>query len=266
MVVKAVSLAGVDPSGGAGLLADLKAFSALGAYGMGIVTALTAQNTCGVTASQPVSAEFIQAQWDTLTEDITPNGVKVGMLATSDVAKAVGDILASLSADQFSVLDPVMVATSGDSLLDNDALGALREILPHANLITPNVPEAAALLGSAPARSVDDLRTQAEQLLQAGAQRVLLKAGHLDTQEAADVYADSEGFQLFSSPRCHTHNTHGTGCTLSSAIAALRPQSQSWVEAVQRAKEYTHQAIAHADVLGVGHGHGPTHHFWRQWQ
>lgn len=266
MVVKAVSLAGVDPSGGAGLLADLKAFSALGAYGMGVVTALTAQNTCGVTASQPLSAQFIQEQWDTLVQDITPNAVKVGMLANSDVAKQVGEILAGLSADQFSVLDPVMVATSGDLLLDNEALGVLREILPHANLITPNVPEAAALLGTQPARSVEDLEKQAEELLELGAQRVLVKAGHLETEEATDVYADSEGFKRFTCPRWNTENTHGTGCTLSSAIAALRPQTDSWAEAVRLGKEYTNQAIAHADSLGVGHGHGPTHHFWRQWQ
>lgn len=266
MVVKTVSLAGVDPSGGAGLLADLKAFSALGAYGMGVVTALTAQNTCGVTASQPVSGEFIRAQWDTLTHDITPDAVKVGMLANSDVATVVEEILTSLNSDQFSVVDPVMVATSGDSLVDREALGVLRDILPYANLITPNVPEAATLLGTEPARTVDDLRKQAEQLLNAGAQRVLVKAGHLETQEATDVYADSEGFQLFSSPRWNTQNTHGTGCTLSSAIAALRPQTRTWAEAIQQGKNYTSQAIAHADALGIGHGHGPTHHFWRQWQ
>lgn len=261
MSVTALSIAGSDPSGGAGIQADLKAFSALGAYGMTVITALTAQSTRGVTGVHAVPVDFVRAQLDTLLDDITPDAVKIGMLATAELAELVGEYLPKLAN---TVFDPVMVATSGDRLLDASATEAIRGLLPHADLITPNLHEAAVMLNVAPAETLDELAEQGQALLDLGARRVLVKGGHLDGT-ATDFYADSGCALVLSGRRIATVNTHGTGCTLSSAIAALRPQRDTWVDAVRDAKAYLTEALAAADSLGVGHGHGPVHHFVRHW-
>ena len=268
--VTALTIAGSDPSGGAGVQADLKAMSALGAYGMSVITALTAQSTRGVTGVRAVPVDFVRLQLDTLLDDIVPDATKIGMLATAELADAVGEYLPGLSR---TVLDPVMVATSGDRLLDEEAVGAVRRLCGVADLITPNLHEAAVLLGEEAAGDTGALRAQARRLVEQGAQRVLVKGGHFaagtagtaDAPESVDVYADADSTVLLRGRRVMTKNTHGTGCTLSSAIASLRPRRATWLEAVRDAKVYLTGAIEHADALGVGHGHGPVHHFHRLW-
>ncbi|MBE6482440.1 MAG: bifunctional hydroxymethylpyrimidine kinase/phosphomethylpyrimidine kinase [Actinomyces ruminicola] len=260
-IPKVLTIAGSDPAGGAGIQADLKTMGALGAYGMSAVTALTAQSTRGVTGVHAVPADFVRLQLDTLLADIAPDATKIGMLATAELADAVGEYLPAL---RHTVLDPVMVATSGDRLLDADAMDAVRRLCARAELITPNLLEAAALLGRAPAADLDELCLQAELLLAAGARRVLLKGGHLDAG-ATDVYADADCTVPLPGRRVHTRNTHGTGCTLSSAIAALRAQRDSWIAAVRDAKTYLTGALEHADCLAVGGGHGPVHHYYALW-
>ncbi|WP_167145927.1 bifunctional hydroxymethylpyrimidine kinase/phosphomethylpyrimidine kinase [Actinomyces sp. ZJ308] len=264
--IAALTIAGSDPSGGAGIQADLKAMSALGAYGMSVITALTAQSTCGVTGVHVVPVDFVRLQLDTLLDDIVPDATKIGMLATAELADAVGEYLPGLT---HTVLDPVMVATSGDRLLDEEAIGAVRRLCATVDLITPNLHEAAVLLNEEPAVSLDDLRSQAQRLRDLGAQRVLVKGGHLtgagEAGDAVDVYVDGDVVRLLRGRRVATGNTHGTGCTLSSAITSLRPRRATWLEAVRGAKTYLTRAIAHADTLGIGHGHGPVHHFYRAW-
>lgn len=260
--VKALSIAGSDPSGGAGIQADLKAFSALGAYGMTVITALTAQSTLGVTGVHAVPVDFVRAQLDTLLADIVPDAVKVGMLATSELAEVVGGYLPQLTN---TVLDPVMVATSGDQLLDESAVAAVRGLLAGVDLVTPNLHEAAVLLDAQPATTTEGLAEQATALLALGARRVLVKGGHLD-EGATDLYADGDGLVALTGRRIDTVHTHGTGCTLSSAIAALRPRRATWIEAIRDAKAYLGEALAGADRLGIGRGHGPVHHFVRVWE
>ncbi|WP_115728107.1 bifunctional hydroxymethylpyrimidine kinase/phosphomethylpyrimidine kinase [Actinomyces culturomici] len=259
--VTALSIAGSDPSGGAGIQADLKSMSANGAYAMTVITALTAQSTLGVAGVHAVPVDFVRLQLDTLLADIRPDATKVGMLATAELADAVGEYLPDLP---FTVLDPVMVATSGDPLLDPDATAAVRRLCTVADLITPNLSEAAVLLDAERATSVEEMVEQARALLDLGVRRALVKGGHLD-DEATDVFIDEDGPVLLRGRRIDTANTHGTGCTLSSAIAALRPRAQNWVDAVRGAKDYLTNAIAAADSLGVGHGHGPVHHFHALW-
>lgn len=257
----ALSIAGSDPSGGAGIQADLKTFAALGAYGTTIITALTAQNTRGVTGVHAVPVEFVDEQLRTLTEDVRIDAVKIGMLASAELVELVGSWLGRAPlADVPIVLDPVMVATAGSALLESSAVAALREILPAASLITPNLPEAAALLRGEPARSVAEMRDQADALVAGGVRRVLLKGGHLDGAEAVDVLADATGVHELRAERIPTRNTHGTGCTLSSAIAALRPQRESWSEAVTDAKAWLTDALRGADRLDIGSGNGPVDH------
>ncbi|TFH52984.1 bifunctional hydroxymethylpyrimidine kinase/phosphomethylpyrimidine kinase [Actinomyces viscosus] len=268
--ITALTIAGSDPSGGAGIQADLKTMSALSAYGMSVITALTAQSTRGVTGVHAVPADFVRLQLDTLLDDITPDATKIGMLATAGLADAVGEYLPGLS---HTVLDPVMVATSGDRLLDEEAIGAVRRLCTKADLITPNLHEAAVLLNEEPAASLGELRTQARRLTDLGAQRVLVKGGHLaggagdasGADDAVDVYVDGDVVRILRGHRVATGSTHGTGCTLSSAIASLRPRRETWSEAVRDAKAYLTGAIEHADSLGIGHGHGPVHHFYRAW-
>ncbi|MGL4831327.1 MAG: bifunctional hydroxymethylpyrimidine kinase/phosphomethylpyrimidine kinase [Propionibacteriaceae bacterium] len=265
----ALTIAGSDSSGGAGIQADLKAFSALGAYGMSVIVALTAQNTQGVTQALPVPADFVVAQLDAVRCDIRIDAVKIGMLASVElvetVSRGVDDLLAQYPGLPI-VLDPVMVATSGSRLLDDDAVEALRRLIPKASLITPNLPEAGVLLGSQPATTLAQMRQQAAALMELGAQRVLVKGGHGSAMDATDVFIDADGsLELLVARRIETNNTHGTGCTLSSAIAALRPQRASWLEAIHDAKSYLTEAIAHADELEIGHGPGPVHHFQGWW-
>lgn len=260
----ALTIAGSDPSGGAGIQADLKTFSALGAYGTSVITALTAQSTTGVTGVHVVPAEFVTQQLDTLVADVRIDAIKIGMLADADIAATVGRFLAA-QRPEIVVLDPVMVATSGDRLLADDAVEGIRALLPLSSLITPNLAEAAVLLGTGVARDVDEMVAQAVALQRLGAPRVLLKGGHLDGPRAVDVLLDDAGITPVVAPRIPTENTHGTGCTLSSALAALRPRRTTWVQTVRDAKAWLTEALRHADELEIGHGHGPVHHFHGLW-
>ncbi|OOC52906.1 MULTISPECIES: bifunctional hydroxymethylpyrimidine kinase/phosphomethylpyrimidine kinase [Nocardiopsis] len=261
-----VSVAGSDPSGGAGIQADLKAFSAHGTFGMTVVTALTAQSTRGVTGVHPVPAEFVAHQMDTLFADATVHAVKVGMLGTSEVTEAVAEAIGRHALPNV-VVDPVMVAKSGDRLLESSAVEALRsELLPRADLITPNLPEAADLLEEPEAADLATMRAQAARLLELGPRRVLLKGGHLSGGESVDVLASRGSDPVeFRAPRVATRNTHGTGCTLSSSIAALLPQRPDVAAAVGDAKAYLTEAIRRADEIDAGGGQGPVHHFHAWW-
>lgn len=274
--IVALSIAGSDPSGGAGIQADLKTFSALGAYGTTVITALTAQNTVGVTGMRVVSADFVTEQLDTLVADVSVHSIKIGMLANAEIITAVAAFLARVPFEHV-VLDPVMVATSGDRLLATEAIDAMRALLPAASVITPNLAEAAVLLGVPVATNIAQMHVQAHALLELGAQRVLLKGGHLAGDETSsvehpapaemvDVFLGPEGEHELSGPRIHTSNTHGTGCSLSSALAALRPQRNGWLATARDAKTWLTQALAAADTLGVGHGHGPVHHLHEIWR
>ncbi|MFB9378748.1 bifunctional hydroxymethylpyrimidine kinase/phosphomethylpyrimidine kinase [Kineococcus gynurae] len=261
----ALSIAGSDPSGGAGVQADLKTFGALGAYGCAVLTALTAQSTRGVTGVHVVPAEFVAEQLRTLLADVTVHATKIGMLADVAVVGAVADVLAERPAGPV-VLDPVMVATSGARLIAEDAVVALRErLLPLADLITPNVPEAAVLLGTTPAGGVQECVEQAEALTARTGARVLLKGGHLPGAESVDVLAEpGRRTRLVVRPRVATEHTHGTGCTLSSALAALLARGVpegSWEPLVESARDYLQAALLAGRDLGVGGGHGPLQHF-----
>lgn len=262
MIANVLSIAGVDPSGGAGIAADLKTFSALGAYGMAAVTALTAQNTRGVSGVQLVEPAFVAEQIDRVFEDIRVDAVKVGMVGTAEIAAAVADALVRHKAKHI-VLDPVMVAKGGDRLLAEDAVAALRDrLMPLAEIVTPNLPEAAVLLG---VDEPGDATVMARGLKTLGPGAVLLKGGHASGPESVDVLFDGETLETFRAPRIVTENTHGTGCTLSAAIAALLPRL-SRHEAIAEAKAYVTGAIRAADQLDVGSGHGPLHHFHGLWR
>ena len=262
----ALTIATSDPSGGAGIQADLKTFSALGAYGTAVLVALTAQNTQGVTGIHVVPSPFIAEQLDTLFADVTVDAVKIGMLADADVVRTVAAALVRHRPPMI-VLDPVMVATSGDRLLEPDAVAVLREqLLPLVDLVTPNLPEAAALLGRAAARTTGEAESQAADLRHLGARRVLLKGGHrTESAESADFYVDADLRRWFRAPRIATRHTHGTGCTLSSAIAALQPRRPDWPSAIEDAKAYVTAALSAAEELHVGKGNGPVHHFHAWW-
>lgn len=260
-----LSIAGTDPSGGAGIQADLKTFSALGGYGMAVVTALVAQTTTGVSEVHDVPAEFVTAQLDTLLRDVRVDAVKIGMLARADIIEAVCRALDRYR-PPYVVLDPVMVAKSGDRLLATEAVAAMRDdLLPRADLITPNLEEAGDLLGEPPARDEAGMRAHGIALLDIGVERVLLKGGHLSTSTSDDLLVGDGEIHRLSAPRVRTKNTHGTGCTLSSAIATLRPRMDGWLSAAAQAKEYLTEALLAAEALDVGHGHGPVHHFHALW-
>jgi hydroxymethylpyrimidine/phosphomethylpyrimidine kinase len=269
----ALTVAGSDPSGGAGVQADLKTFSALGVYGTAVLTALTAQNTRGVTGVHAVPAAFVGEQLHTLLDDVTVHATKLGMLGTADVVREVASVLADRPAGPV-VCDPVMVATSGDRLISDDAVDAVRTVLlPVTDLLTPNVPEAAALLDVAPATTVEELAPQATALLALGPGAVLLKGGHLGGEESVDVLVTAAGVVETRRPRVATTSTHGTGCTLSSAIAALAARTRltipaetpDWAPLVEGARDYLQAALGAGEALGVGSGHGPVHHFAGWW-
>lgn len=261
-----LSIAGSDPSGGAGIQADLKTFSALGAYGMSVITALTAQNTQGVSAVRAMDAGFLREQIDRIFDDIRVDAVKIGMIGSAD---SVASIAACLERYRppFVVVDPVMVARSGDRLIDAEAVVALRDrLLPLADLITPNLPEAAVLLGEEVVRSESEFVELGERLLTLGADAALVKGGHLPGDACNDLLYRSGGKTTWLRvQRVQTTNTHGTGCTLSSAIAALWPANESLPIAVGKAKDYLTRALESADRLRVGRGHGPVHHFHALW-
>ena len=264
MIPNVLTIAGTDPSGGAGIQADLKTFSALGAFGTCVTTAVVAQNTQGVEAVHQVPPEFVEQQLDVLLADVRVDAAKIGMLGTAELVHCVADGVRRLQGVPV-VLDPVMVATSGDRLLAADAVAALRDdLLPEVDLITPNLPEAADLLGEPVAGDEDAMREQMQRLSKLGP-RVLLKGGHLGGDESVDLlYAEGDIHRL-TAPRVTTTSTHGTGCTLSAAITALRPQRERWLDAVVDAKAYLTEALRAAERLDVGKGHGPQHHFHAWW-
>ena len=261
MIRNVLTIAGSDPSGGAGIQADLKSFAANGVYGMAALTALTAQNTQGVSRVEVLPAPFVKAQIDSVFADIRVDAIKIGMIATAQIALAVAEAL-SEHTDIPIVLDPVMVAKGGASLLQEDAMEALRTVLvPMASVLTPNLPEAAGLLGQPEAKTRDEMAAQARALSDSGPQAVLIKGGHLAGNESPDVLWDGQTFYWFEGLRRNTRNPHGTGCTLSSAIAAQLGQGLPPHAAIEKAKHYVAGAIAAADDLTVGQGHGPVHHF-----
>jgi hydroxymethylpyrimidine/phosphomethylpyrimidine kinase len=265
MTAIAVTIAGSDSGGGAGIQADLKTFSALGVYGASVVTALTAQNTKGVVAIHDVPAEFIAAQMDAVFSDLDVGAVKIGMVSQR---AAIAAIAAGLDRWRLArvVLDPVMIATSGDRLLAADAVEHLKSLLvPRAAVITPNLPEAAALLDAPIACSEAEMREQGERLLALGSGAVLIKGGHGSGSESVDFLIESTGCTRLAAARIATANTHGTGCTLSSAVAAGLAKGLDVTEAVRAAKVYVSEALAAADKITIGSGHGPVHHFHAWW-
>jgi hydroxymethylpyrimidine/phosphomethylpyrimidine kinase len=263
MTPVALTIAGSDSSGGAGIQADLKTFAALGVYGASVITALTAQNTRGVSGIHQVPAGFVTAQIDAVFSDLDVGAVKIGMVAQREGIDAIVAGLKRWSPNHV-VLDPVMVATSGDRLLAAEAVEALRaKLIPCAALITPNLPEAAALLDEPVALSEADIEDQGRRLLAMGCRAVLIKGGHGQGAESTDYFIDANGMVALAAPRVATRNTHGTGCSLSSAIAAGLAKGEGLEIAIRNAKAWISAAISAADRFSVGHGHGPVHHFHR---
>ena len=255
MIPKVLSIAGSDPSGGAGIQADLKTFSAMGAYGMSVITGLTAQNTVGVQDIYPVDAQFLEQQLRSVFEDVPPAAIKIGMLGNHHSITTLAAVLNRYNAKNI-VLDPVMVSSSGDRLIDFEAIDALvTYLVPIAEVITPNMSEA-DIFGS----------TDAQELLKLGSKAVLLTGGDGDGKTCIDVLATRKGVEAFEVPRCDTQNTHGSGCTLSAAIAVGLAKGLDLSTAVGEAKSYVTAAIEHADELEVGEGHGPVHHFHTFWK
>ncbi|NLB66411.1 MAG: bifunctional hydroxymethylpyrimidine kinase/phosphomethylpyrimidine kinase [Lentisphaerae bacterium] len=264
---RVLTIAGSDSGGGAGIQADLKAFAANRCYGMSVITALTAQNTLGVSGIHPVPIEFVARQMDAVLADIGVDAVKIGMLFSPELIETVAGKLREYRVEHI-VLDPVMVAASGDKLLQDDAVEALKShLIPLAELITPNLPEAAVLLG----REVggrEAMATAARDLLALGCRNVLVKGGHLTETNSADCLilgADNRTIWL-DGERIATRNNHGTGCTLSSAIAARMALGDDVETAVRRGKEYITAAIRDGAAYRLGGGHGPVHHFWEYWE
>lgn len=273
MIHNALTIGGSDPSGGAGIQADIKAFSANGVYAMSVITALTAQNTQGVAAIHTPPSDFFTQQLKAVFDDCLPSALKLGMLANSDVIEALVKALDKYDCEH-KVLDPVMVSTSGHSLLEPDAISLLKEqLIPRMTLITPNLIEAAFLLEQAVPSSIEQMQTMAEALVKTYDVNVLLKGGHLDSQTSPDLLLTKTGeAHWFETKRIDTKNTHGTGCTLSAAIVAHLAklpcglsESDQLAKAVEAAKDYVSNAIGGADQLSVGRGNGPTHHFAKWW-
>jgi hydroxymethylpyrimidine/phosphomethylpyrimidine kinase len=258
----ALTIAGSDSSGGAGIQADLKTFAAFGVYGASVITALTAQNTLGVQGVHPIPAAFVLAQANAVLDDLGVGAAKTGMLAERAIVEAVAGVLERRQ-ELPVVVDPVMVATSGDMLLAPGAVDAVRTLLlPRATLVTPNLPEAAALLGAKPAVSEPEVVAQGQALLSAGARAVLMKGGHGEGRTAVDLLVTPEGTTRVESLRIDTPHTHGTGCTLSAAITALIAQGDPLEQAVRRAKTFITRAIDHGRRFAIGHGHGPVDHLY----
>lgn len=266
-----LTIAGSDPSGGAGLQGDLKTFSALGVYGTNVITAVIAQNTCGVASVYPVSPQAIREQLEHLLEDVTLDAVKIGMVASREVAEVIADVLRQRR-PRWIVLDPVMVAKSGDILVDDAGIRAVRDILvPLADVITPNLPEAAVLLDAPSPTSLDEMEAMLPGLTQLGAPYVVLKGGHLRGATCPDLLATPNGHEWLPASRIDTDNLHGTGCALSSAIAACLAKlpehaaPDASVAAIGDAKRWLHAALEASVRLKVGKGRGPVHHFHAWW-
>lgn len=261
-----LTIAGSDPSGGAGIQADLKAFSARGCYGMAVITALTAQNTRGVSAVLPLDPAFVAEQIRMVFADVHVDAVKIGMIANAGIARAVAEALRPHRGIPV-VLDPVMIAKGGASLLDPDAVEALKsELLPLATLMTPNLPEAAALLGDPEASNRHMMESQAVRLTELGPEAALVKGGHLSGCDSPDVLAAAKQVTWFEGGRIETRNTHGTGCSLSSALAAELAKGLDTPEATRVAKAWLAEAVRTSSALSVGTGHGPVHHFHALWR
>ena len=264
MATTALTIAGSDSGGGAGVQADLKTFSALGVYGTSVITAITAQNTRAVTDVHPVPEASVAAQIAALLDDIRIDAIKIGMLGDAGLIETVARALGGHAGPV--VLDPVMVSKSGARLLPDAARAALvAHLLPRADLLTPNLPEAAALLDRPEARSDAEMQDQGARLRDMGACAVLMKGGHGQGDTCTDWLVADEVIRL-DAPRIATRNTHGTGCSYSSAIAAELAKGRSMTHAVERAHGWLHAAIRGADTLGIGSGHGPVHHFHELWQ
>ena len=261
----ALTIAGSDSGGGAGIQADLKTFSALGVFGTSAITAVTAQNTCSVTAIHLVPAQVVAEQIRAVLSDIDVKSIKIGMLATLEIIITVAEAIEGFQGAV--VLDPVMVAKSGDLLLQKEAVGALnRWLIPRATLVTPNLLEAAHLLGTTIASSSAEIQAQGHAFIAQGAKAVLMKGGHAGGQTCRDLLIDADIETIFESPRLATHNTHGTGCSLSSAIAAELAKGTDLKTAAGSAHHWLHQSIKAADKLNIGKGHGPVHHFHAVWR
>ncbi len=266
MIRNVLSIAGSDPSGGAGIQADLKTFSACGVYGMAALTALTAQNTQGVTGVHFVPPDFVARQIEAVFADIRVDAVKIGMIGNDAIAEAVAGALLPHRGIPI-VVDPVMIAKGGAVLLDPQAVDMLTQrLLPLATLLTPNLPEAAALLHEKVATNRNEMASQAERLRTLGPAMVLVKGGHLDGDESPDVLASASGLHWFEAKRVPTKNTHGTGCTLSSALAAELAKGNAPQKAVAIAKAYLAEAVKAAGELTIGSGHGPVQHFHALWK
>lgn len=264
-IPNALTIAGSDPSGGAGIQADLKTLSALGAYATSVITALTAQNTRGVSGVHPVPSDFIAAQLEALLDDVRLDATKIGMVASREVAEVIRDALVQRR-PSWIVLDPVMVAKSGDILVDDAGIRAVREVLvPMADLITPNLPEAAVLLGVPAPVDRAGMLAMAPALRELGAGATLLKGGHLRGEECPDLLVTAEAATWIEGARVDTANLHGTGCTLSSAITARLARGESLQEAVASAKRWLGEALVASPRLDVGSGRGPVHHFHAWW-
>lgn len=258
-----LTIAGSDSGGGAGIQADIKAISATGSYACSVITAITSQNTLGVSAIHPIPLAHIESQLDAVFSDLNVVAVKIGMLADAEIITLVARKIQQY-APKFLVIDPVMVASSGDLLLAQDAISTLKkELIPMADLLTPNLPEGAALVGKAVPQNEDDMGCMIEDLRALGAKAVLLKGGHLEHDvNSNDLLIQQQSSELLRAKRYNTPNTHGTGCTLSSAIASYLAQGNRLHKAVYLGKQYISQAISHSDELDVGQGHGPVHHFF----
>ncbi len=261
----ALAIAGSDSGGGAGIQADLKTFSALGVYGASIITAVTAQNTCAVLGVEPISAHMVRLQIQAVLDDLPVGAIKIGMLASVEIIDAVTEALSGTAIPV--VIDPVMIAKSGDTLLAEQAIVRLRSrLLPLATLLTPNLPEAARLLDTSPAVEPGEMAIQGQRLRALGPQAVLMKGGHLASRQCTDILVERTDMRRWQAPRLDTRNTHGTGCSFSAAIAAFLAKGHSLCEAVSAAHGWLQEAIRAADKLEIGSGHGPVHHFHALWR
>ena len=262
MRYKCLSIAGFDGSGGAGIQADLKTFSATGSYGMTVLTALPVQNTRGVRSCYDIPLSCIEEQLESIFDDIKPDAIKIGMLFSTEIIELVADFLKTYANDIPITLDPVMVAKSGDSLLQNDAIATLKtKLIPFVNIITPNLPEARSLVGGDYEKKI-----LAQKLLDLGCGTVLLKGGHEGSATSDDLFLSHEISEILSAPRINSKNTHGTGCTLSAAITSYMAQGFSALDSCKKAKSYLYDAILHSKDESVGKGNGPVHHFFNLWK
>ena len=264
---KVLTIAGSDSGGGAGIQADLKTISAMGCYGMSVITALTAQNTKGVTGIHAVPPDFAGKQMEAVLSDIGVDAVKIGMLYSAKLIETVAQVLKKYKTDKI-VLDPVMVAQSGDKLLEDNAIEAIKKhLMPLSSVVTPNLPEASVLLDCA-LYGFEDIKKGAKDLSEYGSRSVLIKGGHLKDNDSTDfLYLTKEDrFVIVKGKRIETKNNHGTGCTLSSAIASCMAKGCGIEEAVRKAKAYINEAIRAGSKYEIGHGHGPVHHFHKYWK